>query len=72
MSLAASLDQECTVEILLPLGTVAMGDLISILFRAARQDLHLMLGFLATSASADLLLRMWHIVHVLCMEDVQP
>ena len=44
MSLAASLDQECTVEILLPLGAVAMGDLISISFYAARQDLHLMLG----------------------------
>ena len=45
MSLGASLDQECTVEILLPLGAVAMGDLISISFCAARQDLHLMLGF---------------------------
>ena len=73
MSLAASLDQECTVEILLPLGAVAIDDLISISFCAARQDLHLMLGFfLATSASADLLLRMWHIVHVLCMGDVWP
>ena len=45
VSLAASLDQECTVEILLPLGAVAMGDLISILFCAARQDLHPLLGF---------------------------
>ena len=45
MSPAASLDQECTVEILLPLGAVAMGDLISISFCAARQDLHSMLGF---------------------------
>ena len=45
MSPAASLDQECTVEILLPLGAVAMGDLISILFCAARQDLHPLLGF---------------------------
>ena len=45
MSLAASLDQECTDEILLPLGAVAIDDLISISFCAARQDLHLMLGF---------------------------
>ena len=44
VSLAASLDQECTVEILLPLGAVAIDDLVSISFCAARQDLHSMLG----------------------------